>query len=124
MEDVIGTSQIMTKIVMAIGAERGKLFELGRAKAETEAMYKKFVAITMVKLLRGDTLGLDNVEVKCTSQTNLKSFAEGLCHKELAAKLVAENEYKSCIVNLECLRANLNANQSIFRHLDIGGETG
>jgi len=28
MEDVIGTSQIMTKIVMAIGAERGKLFEL------------------------------------------------------------------------------------------------
>jgi len=124
MEDIIGTKDIIEKIIKMVGTERRRLEGLGNQKAETEAEYKKALAIAMAQLLRGKEMPLDDEVIQCKTQTNLKGFAEGLCHKELAAKLVAENAYKACVVNLECLRANLNANQSIYRHLDVGGGTG
>ena len=32
---------------------------------------------------------------------------------------IAESGYKACVSNLEAMKAQLNAYQSIYRHLDI-----
>jgi len=121
---ILGTKDLIEEIVIAIGKERQKLAGLGDEKARTEAEYKKEVAKYAARLLSGETIPLDDKDLTCTTQTNLKMFAEALAWKEMYERLKAENAYKSCVVNLECLRANLNANQSIYRHLDIGGATG
>jgi len=121
---VLGTKDLIEEIVIAIGKERAKLAGLGDEKARAEAAYKRELAKYAMRLLSGETVPLDDKDVACKTQTNLKMFAEALAWEEMFDKLKAENAYKSCIVNLECLRANLNANQSIYRHLDIGGATG
>ncbi|KKN08157.1 hypothetical protein LCGC14_1059690, partial [marine sediment metagenome] len=73
---------------------------------------------TMVALRAGQEYHIGEETITCTSETNLRKTAEGVCSELLYDKLVAESAYKNCIVNLDCLKAQLNAKQSIYRHLD------
>ncbi len=109
---------MINEMIEAIGNERRRLDDLAQHKARTESDYQRTITTTMTALRAGQTFTIGKETVGCTSETNLKKTAEGVCTELLYNKLVAESAYKNCIVNLDCLKAQLNAKQSIYRHLD------
>lgn len=118
MEDVLSVAKMINDMIGAIGDERRRLDDLAKHKARTEADYQKTVTTTMASLRAGQEYHIGEETITCTSETNLKKTAEGICTELLYDKLVAESAYKNCVVNLDCLKAQLNAKQSIYRHLD------
>ncbi len=117
--EVISVAKVINNIIGDIGVQRKRLDELAKHKARTEANYQKTITTTMVALRTGQKFTIEKEEqVGCTSETNLKKTAEGVCSELLYDKLVAESGYKNCIVNIECLKSQLNAKQSILRYLE------
>lgn len=118
MDDVLSVGKMIDSMITDIGTERRRLDDLAKHKARTKANWKKTRTTTMVSLRAGMVYNIDDVEVGCKSETNLKSTAEGVVSELEYDMDVAESAYKNCIVNLDCLKAQLNAKQSIYRHLD------
>ena len=50
--------------------------------------------------------------------TLIEKIAKGVCSDHRLTLELAEVGYKSCISNLEALKAQLNGYQSIYKHLD------
>ena len=109
---------MINDMISAIGEERRRLDDLAEHKARTKATWKKTRTTTMVSLRGGMTFDIGDVKVGYKSESNLRSDAEGIISELEYDMDVAESAYKNCIVNLDCLRAQLNGKQSINRHLD------
>ena len=125
--EVKPVANTINKMIAAIAEERAKLDNLGKNKARTEAEYQLAITTTMARLKSGEVFkrkvtqpdGPDTeVDIGCKAETNLKQTALGLCEDALYRRIVAESAYKNCVVNLDCLKAQMNAKQSIFRWLD------
>ena len=104
--DIIELAVIIEDLIGAIGAEHKKLDDLGDKKAQTMVDYEKALAVATLMLKSEHPV------------TILDKIAKGECTVELYAKMVAESGYKACIVRIEAHKAQLNAYQSLFRHLD------
>ncbi len=104
--DIIELAVIIENLIAAIGVEYKKLDDLGNAKAKTMIDYEKAIAVATLRLKKEHAI------------TILKDVAKGECVAELYAKIVGESAYKACITIIEANKAQLNAYQSLFRHLD------
>lgn len=104
--------------------EKIKLLEMGRTtlkdkaefKARTEAEYDKMLAITIIKLKNGEEVELEEQKIKDVQATLIEKIAKGVCWKEKLAMIQAEAEYKVVLSKMNCIQAELNGFQSIFRH--------
>lgn len=95
-----------------------KLTEAGNIKALAIGDYDKAIAIATAKLALGQVKEVLGVKVDGKPPATLiKKLAEGMCHEEQVAQIIATNEYKSILTKIEVLGATLNAKQSLFRHL-------
>lgn len=105
-DDLFAYAKNIEKLIKAIRERYNELEGLGEAKAKSAMEYDKAVAIATVTL-KGEH-----------PVTLLDKIVKGECVKQLYDKLVAESAYKACITKIEANKAQLNAYQSLFRHLD------
>ncbi len=106
MPDMIAYAKHIEELITAIKKRYTEIDSLGEAKAQTAVDYDKAVAVATITL-KGDY-----------PVTLLDKVVKGECTVQLYAKIVAESAYKACIVKIEANKAQLNAYQSLFRHLD------
>lgn len=95
-------------IIALIGQCRREIEGKGEARARAIANYDMRIGIAIVTLKE---------EGKFPA-TLIEKIAKKLCSEDRYTLEVAESGYKATICNLECLQAQLNGFQSIFRHLD------
>ena len=115
MPDMQSISQTITKIIDELGSRRKQIEQLGKDKATTEAKYKKHRAITMAELGHGAEFDIEKTTITSKTATGLKEKAEGICWEYIQDMMIAESAYKACLTNIECLKAQLNAFQSLYK---------
>ena len=117
MSDVI---QISTQI-------QAKIQELDRALAQVAlradskaiaiAEYEKVLAITILKLKNGKDMELGGERVGTSPVSVMEKIAKGICWQEKLAMEKADAQYKNLMAGLKVCEAQMNALQSIFRHM-------
>lgn len=97
---------------------RIEIRERAERKAKTAAAYDKALAVTMIRLKNGEEFDIDGNLVSKVPTTYMEKVARGICHKEKLEMDEAEALYKSLISNIDSVQSEMNAYQSINRHLD------
>jgi hypothetical protein len=85
-----------------------ELPELIDDSADAKRKYDKALATTITRL-KGEGVQASIVE----------KIAKGECSDELYKMLLAEGMLKACYSNIDRMKAQLNACQSLNRHLDV-----
>ena len=106
------------KKIKEIDNIRKEVRERGEAKAASIGEYEKALAVVIIALKNGTSFELNNEKIINPQATYLKDIAKGLCFLQKIKMETAEAMYKSVLVNLEAAQSQLNALQSLFRHLD------
>ena len=118
---IIITNEIKTKIAL-LEKMRSVVKERGDNKADAIALYDRTLAINIIKLKnmqKGETIDFEGIEIKAPLPTTIiEKIAKGLSYNEKLNMEKADAEYKSAITNINTVQAELNALQSIYRHLD------
>lgn len=97
---------------------RLRIKERAERKATAISNYDKALAITIIKLKNGKHMELDNNIIEKPPTTIIDKIAKGVCYKEKLEMEEADALYKCVISNINSVLAELNAYQSIFRHLE------
>ena len=110
-------SQQIEKKIKLLEASRDKLKEYGDKKAKAMADYEKTLALTLVKLRNNaipeyETFDTNNLPVSLIEKT-----AKGMCYNEQLEANKADMGYKSLVIYIQTVSAEMNALQSINRHL-------
>ena len=116
-QELIVVSNNIKKIIGEIGEHRRKLESLGKEKARAISNYDKKIAIALIALRDGELYKVGTKTIQQPPVTIMEKIAKGGCSEERYAMELAEGSYKACISNMTALLAQLNAHQSIFRHL-------
>lgn len=85
--------------------------------AKKETNYKRELAKTIVGLRNGKTYHIEQIEISGIPTTVMQKVAEGICWKEQLEMDVSERTYKNTLESIRSNASNLNAVQSINRHL-------
>lgn len=117
-QDEVVVREKIKILIKDIGECRRAIEDKGRDKAVAVSDYDRKLAVTLAELRNSETYKLAGKEYPVPPVTIMEKIAKGICSTERYALEVAESAYKSCISNLEALKAQLNAMQSIYRHLD------
>jgi len=117
MEIIQIAEKIQDKIKLL---EKARLILRKRAesKAEAVALYEKNLAKIIIQLKNSVAFTVDSQTIVNPPASVLEKIARGICFDEKLKLETAEALYKSIIVNIEAIKAELNGYQSIFRYLD------
>ena len=102
-------------MIVEIGKCRREIEEKGKSKAKAISDYDRKMAITLATLRNSESYELSGKTYKQPPVSIMEKIAKGICSDEIYAREVAESNYKACISNLEAMKAQLNAFQSIYR---------
>jgi hypothetical protein len=116
--DVIKCAKIIESIVAEIGDFRKMIKTKGEAKAKAMSMYDKQLAIALAEIGHNENYELNGKEYKQPPITLRKTIAKGIVAGFLEEREISDSDYKSCISNLEALKAQMNGYQSINKYLD------
>jgi hypothetical protein len=134
MPDITNISDQITKISGWLTETVKKLDEFGLAKSLAISEYDRALAIAQISLKYikgsklhtllckipgvGDVVNLGAIESGgAVPATLIPKVAPGLCSEERLKVEQASVAYKALLVKIDVLQAQLNANQSLFRHL-------
>lgn len=118
MNDLIQISEQITKKIKEIDAIRAEIKQRGEEKAKTSSVYDMEIAKYLIGLKNGREYELSGEKIKDPPASIMEKTAKGLAWEEKLLMDTAEANYKSCISNLEAVKAQLNGLQSIFRNLE------
>lgn len=104
----IEVSNRIQALISEVGKCRREIESKGLEKARTTALYD-------VKL--GNAIQVLREEGKFPA-TLIEKIAKKLVADDREKMDAAEIMYKACLANLEALKAQMNAYQSVFRHLE------
>lgn len=110
-------NEIMKKIKQ-IDDIRAEIKQRGANKAKSESDYDKAVALTIIRLRNGVSMQLEGQTIQNPPVSNIDKIAKGICWQEKLAMEEAVALYKSAVTNLDAIQSQLNAYQSVNRHLD------
>jgi hypothetical protein len=116
--ELIKLSEQMQVLIKDLGSLRRMLRQSGISKAEALAEYDKSIAKTIIQLKNGVKFTLEGQEIVNPPTTITEKIAKGICWHEKLKADEKETLYKSLIANIEVIKAQLNALQSINRNLD------
>ena len=94
---------------------RGRLEKDSFEKASNLALYEKELAKTIIKLKNGEEMELEGAKIQNPPTTIMEKIARGLCYQEKMNADLAETTYKSTIVKIQTVQAELNAYQSLYK---------
>jgi hypothetical protein len=104
------------KLIGEVGKCRREIEEKGKAKAKAVSDYDRKLAVTLATLRNADSYELSGKTYKAPPVSIAEKIAKGICSEERYQLEIAESGYKACISNLEALKSQLNAFQSLYRH--------
>jgi hypothetical protein len=107
---VTDVAQWIQAKMVELTQESDKLKELIEKSANSNAEYDKVLAVTMMKL-----------ESEGKAKSLIEKYAKGSdkVANALVAKMVSDGMLKACYSNIERIKAQLNACQSLNKHLDV-----
>lgn len=114
--ELIKVQQSIEERIDLVSKTRSVLRKLAKEKADTIAEYEKQMAITILKLKNGVITKFEGENIQGLPATVLEKVAKGICYQERLNADLAEANYKSAVVALQALQAELNGFQSIYKH--------
>jgi hypothetical protein len=118
MSDIIEISKQIEAKIREIDKIRSQIKQRGEEKAQTASDYDKAMAMTLIGLENGKVYTLDGYTINDPPKSIMEKTARGICWQEKLEADKAEANYKSIISNLEAVKSQLNALQSLNKHLD------
>lgn len=106
--ELIQVKDCIEKLIGEIGKTRREIEDKGNARAKAIANYDMRMGIALATLRDESKYPI----------TILERIAKKVCAPDREALEIAESGYRACLSNLTALMAQLNAYQSIYRHLD------
>jgi hypothetical protein len=102
---------------------RKSIDKYGEDMANANKNYDYQVAITVMGLRNGSTYELEHKDGSLEPITNppvsvIDKIAKGLCWKEKLDADKAETLYKNAVIKIKAIQAELNALQTVHRHID------
>lgn len=117
--ELIKIADAIEALIKLIGDTRREIEKKGNARAKAISDYDRKIAITLATLRDTENYTMVGQTYKSPPVTILEKIAKGICAEERYGMELAESNYKACVSNLNALQAQLNAYQSLFRHLDM-----
>lgn len=118
-DDLLAVAKRIEGKITELEKGRELLRSVGEKEATLSAYYDKSIAVWTMKLLNGVPAELDGVKVVNPQKNQVGKLAKGLCFQEKIDMDLAKAEHKRIAQKLSCIKAELNALQSIYKHLDI-----
>ena len=94
-----------------------ELKKRGEQKSDKSAMYDKQIAITIMKLRNGESLTFEGQEIKDPPVSVTEKIAKGLCYGFKLDMDSADTSYKTILEQIDIIKTQIMAYQSIYRHL-------
>lgn len=117
--ELIKIADAIEALIKLVGETRREIEEKGNARAKAISNYDMEMAIALSVLRAKEFYELAGTTYDRPPVTLSEKIAKGVCAGYRQKMEVAESGYKACISNLNAQLAQLNAYQSLFRHLDI-----
>jgi len=118
MTDLITISEQIEKKIAEIDKVRAEIKSRGEEKARTAAIYDMEVAKYLVGLENGKEYDLNGEKIKEPPKSIMDKLARGLAWEQKLLMDTAEASYKSIMSNLEAVKVQTNALQSLLRIMD------
>ena len=112
-------SDLIYNYIGVLADQRKLLKAAGEEKAKGIAEYHLAKAKWSMILKAGKEVELEGETIKNAPVTIIPAISKGKCWNELYQKELAEANYKSIVVQIECLKAEMCALQSIKRVQEI-----
>jgi hypothetical protein len=116
--ELIKIAEQMKALIDDLSKLRLSLKVFGGQKSEAIANYERSIARTIIQLKNGIKFDLDGQEIQNPPTTITEKIAKGICWQEKLKAEETEMMYKSLITNIEVIKSQLNALQSINRNLE------
>ena len=116
--ELIKITTKMEQLINDLGSLRMSLKIFAKKKAESVAEYERNVAKTIICLKNGIEYELDGHKVSKPPTTTAEKIARGICWKEKLSAEESEAMYKSLVINIETIKAQLNGYQTILKYID------
>lgn len=111
--DILTTAAKIEYVINEISTEADKIEQAATEKAATQADYEKEIAVTILKLKNGAITDFEGQSIKNLAANLIPIVAKGICYKASFDREMGEVQYKSLIVKIEALKAQLNGYQSL-----------
>jgi len=118
MNDIISIAEQMNTKIREIDSIRAQIKTRGEEKARTASIYDMEVAKYLIGLKNGKEYELSGEKIKEPPASITEKIAKGLAWEEKLHMDASDANYKSAISNLEAVKSQLNALQSLNRNLD------
>ncbi len=118
MNDIIEISKQIIKKIKEIDIIRAEIKQRGDDKARAASVYDMEISKTLIGLENGKTYELDGEKIKEPPKSIMEKVAKGICWDKKLEMDSSEAAYKSVITNLSAVQAQLNALQSLNKHLE------
>ena len=92
--------------------------DTGSKLALAEAEYDRDLALAMLGIEHNSVKEIEGIPIGKVTTTTLRDKARGVCWQARLRLSQAENSHKVAKMKMETIAAQLNAWQSIFRHLE------
>lgn len=117
-EDLYTARKTIEKMITAVGDCRKQIEDRGKARANAISNYDKRLAIAIATIREQTHYKLGDVQYERPPATLAEKIAKGICAEDRREMEIAESGYKAVISNLQALLAQMNAMQSIYRHME------
>jgi hypothetical protein len=122
MELIAISRQIIEKETMLI-KWRNSLDNYAENSANKTMEYEKQMALTLMGLRNGRTYEIEDKEGDLQTVTDppvtiMEKIAKGICCQEKMEADLAESKFKNAHTKVKAMMAELNALQTIHRHID------
>jgi len=116
--DVIEISKKIEEKILLLEKGREILKERAELKAYAISHYEKTLAITIIKLRNNVPMELEGQKIDKLPTTIIEKTAKGICWREKLDLEKKEAEYRSAVIGMDSIKAELNGYQSVNRYLD------
>jgi hypothetical protein len=116
--DVISVTKLIQDKIKLLVSMRKEIRDRSVKKADAIAEHDKALAITLIRLKNGETMGVDGHKINRPGLTVMGKIAKGIVWQERHRMEEADALYKSLISNIDSVQSELNGLQSINRWLE------
>lgn len=116
--DLIQVSQEIIKLQQTLKKMGRHIKDRIVKRAKLESEYDKALAVTIIELKSGVTKELGGKSITSPPVTLIPKISVGLCWQEKLNTDTAEAEYKSLMANIDNVKTQITALQSILKHIE------
>ena len=114
---ITDVSDKIQKGIEQLSSGRKLLESMSDALAVATGIYEKKLAMTLMGLKNGKEYELDGEKISNPPASIMEKVARGICWQEKMSLTASEGNMTRARIGMSSLEAELNAWQSIFRHL-------